>query len=328
MTLLFVGHESDCYEPGNSSNVESTSFRESTTLGRAGVRVDGAPVVTYPDWGAVDELWVRFGMGGTNAGGTSGSSVIWDARNAAGTVMARIRKTAGGSNGAAVAEVWNGATYTAVSGAIVVYNSDGTAKSLRVHFKGGVSGVFQIWYEGALILDVTGDYSSAVSMVRCGFRGGVTSTSCVLSHVVIATTSILNMQCEQKPPAADSTDAATATATGTFADIDETSMLATDFVQLTNAGDRRSFTYTARTLTLEKVEGVTLSCNALYEPGGATSIRPYLKIGGVRYYGTTFALGLTSRGYQYTWTTNPATGVAFTTAEANAAGLEGGWEAV
>jgi hypothetical protein len=47
-----------------------------------------------------------------------------------------------------------------------------------------------------------------------------------------------------------------------------------------------------------------------------------------RYYGTTFALDVIPLAYQYTWQLNPATGVAFTAAEANAATLEWGWEAV
>jgi hypothetical protein len=154
--------------------------------------------------------------------------------------------------------------------------------------------------------------------------GGFDDTA--TAHSIVQTTPTLASTSEIKPPTSNGGDLDGA---GTYAAVDEATPYSdADMVTFSAAGQHQSFKAAARAHTQATVSGVTASCRAWYEAGGPTQLKPYLKIAGVRYYGTTFALDLVANAYQYTWQTNPATGVAFTPTEASDANLEWGWEAV
>ncbi len=51
---------------------------------------------------------------------------------------------------------------------------------------------------------------------------------------------------------------------------------------------------------------------------GAKTFKPYVKIGGVTYYGTTQSPTTTHSGFEYAWNVDPSTGVAWTIAGVNA----------
>jgi hypothetical protein len=327
--ILWQGHEADAYVIANSNNTEDVTAI-SAPYERAGMRAGksaSGSLKSTPDWPARDEIWHRFNHN-NGGGGYSAGEVFWAAENAAGTQVARIVQA---SSTTAQYQVSDGAGAWINVGAAFLLQGSNLTTRFDIHHKGGGAGQVEVWYgtPGAQtkVVDETGSYASAVSIVRI-FHGPESSAGgfwTTVAFEIVQTTSTLSSTSEIKPPTSNGADV---DGTGTYADVDEQVYSDVDFITLSAAGERQSFKAAARTQSQTVVTGVTASCRAWYEAGGPTHLKPYLTIAGVRYYGTTFALDLVARGYQYTWGTNPATGDAFTAAEANAATLEWGWEAV
>jgi hypothetical protein len=326
MAVLWQGHEAEAYILGDATNVEDSGVADSG-YERTGMRVGrtSGSLTSAPDWGAVDEIWHRFVH--ASSGGYSVNMVIWAAKNSSGQIVAQIIVP---TTTTAKYQVWNGAAFVDVGSAWSLLGADTKAR-FDIHHRGGSTGIVEVYYGApgsrSLVVGVSGSYTSAVSIVRVFHApntvGGFFNT--VVAHEVVQTTSTLNATSEVKQPTSEGTDVG---GTGAYTDVNESTFSDANLINFSAAAQRHSFKAGARTLTQAIVTGVTASCRAWYEAGGPTQIKPYLMIGGTRYYGTTFTLTLTAAAYQYTWTTNPSTGVAFTPAEANSATLEWGWEAV
>ena len=326
-TTIWVGHEADAFIIAASDQQENAGAAVSG-LERTGMRTGRSSaniLVSSPDWTALSDFWCQFRY----TGATTTNQQIWIGYNASGTAVARLIFT---TNSAIQFQVWNGSAWVNIG---ATFNIAGGVAKTDIHLVAAVSGAVQIYHGAAgsqvKVLDTTGDYSGAANIVRIGQQantagGGFDSD---ISHCIVQTgTPTLNVTSEIKPPSSDGSDNDGGAAGTQFGLVNETSYNDSNFVALTASGKHQSFKSAARTLTQSVCTGVTISARMWYEGGGPTSVKPYLTIGGTRYYGTTFALDVLPKGYQYTWNLNPATGVAFTVAEANAATLEWGWEAV
>jgi hypothetical protein len=103
-------------------------------------------------------------------------------------------------------------------------------------------------------------------------------------------------------------------ATGNFGEIDDfnTAAYDGDLISLAATGDRKSVKngvdrdYDGRTIA-----GVGFAYRASCGATGPTSARPYLKIGGTRYYAATQALTTTKLNYFAWWALDPSTGIAW-----------------
>ncbi len=68
------------------------------------------------------------------------------------------------------------------------------------------------------------------------------------------------------------------------------------------------------------INSLTMYYKLRYEAAGGTrTVSPYVRLSGVKYYGTTSALTITYTQFSYTWSVNPATGVAWTSAQIDSA---------
>jgi hypothetical protein len=324
--VLWQGHEVDAYRISNTSNVENHGAIDAA-YERAGMRVGrwgAGDLYSRPDWPATSEIWHHFNhvSGAYNAG-----LVFWAACQADGTKVAQI-----------VAVNTTTAKYQRLAGGVMVdvgapfaIQDPNTVVRFDVHHKGTVDGKIEVWYGtvGAQnkVVDAAGDFSGAAAIVRIYHGtnnvGGGYDTS--VAHEIVQTTSTLSSTSEIKPPTSQGADA---DGTGSYLDVDEEVFSDVDIITLSASGHRQSFKSPARLHTQSVVTGVTISCRAWFEAGGPSQIKPYLTIGGVRYYGPAFDLDLVAGAYQYTWAANPATAAAFTPAEASDANLEWGWEAV
>lgn len=321
MTVLWVGHEAECYTIESGANQENGGASEAG-FERTGFRIgrNGGQSSTRPDFPAQNEIWHRF----RHSDRTVAGQILWAAVNGAGTKVAQLTavtvSTAQFSvNGVNVGPVLD--TSPGVNGAVTRYD---------IHLLAQAAGKVEIYYGTpggqVKILDAAGDYSAAAGIVRCYHQANTTGGGydTDVGHAVIQTTPTLSTTSEVHPPTSQGADA---DGSGDYTAIDELTYSDADLVTLPAIGNHQSYKSPARTLTQTVVSGVTVSWRAWYEAGGPASVKPYLTIAGVRYYGPAFALDLVALGYQYTWQTNPATGVAFTPAEANDATLEWGLEA-
>lgn len=114
---------------------------------------------------------------------------------------------------------------------------------------------------------------------------------------------------------------------GTYLDVDEI-ITDTAVVSLNAAGNKQSVKSVSRTVD-NNVIGFSVTCVAAKADNtGPQSIRPFVVISGTVYYGPTFALLESAKGFYHNFAVNPATSGAWTAAVLNAATFEYGWEAV
>lgn len=320
MTLLFQGHERDSFIASSASCTEiTTAGHFDSSVSRCAVVVGTSwtdSIKTYP-FSAVSDIWCKFKIRfSTNI---SSGRTVFAFRNGSAVAMLRLQLT---SNNVIQLQYYNGSGYTNVGSTLTINTS--TLYTFDVHIKGGASGEIDFYNGGTLHASGTGSYTSVANIVE-GYWEACEVSAARVSAVICDTTSTLTHRTESEIPTSDGTDTG---GTGGYADIDETPLSTADYLLLPANGDNHSFKSAARTQTLAQVGGVTVSGSLYYVAGGATKARPYLKIGGTRYYGTTFTLQTSAAPYSYSWVTNPATGIAWTSSDASDADLEWGWEAV
>lgn len=221
-------------------------------------------------------------------------------------------------------QYYNGSGYTSTGSGP---NPASVMNTFDIHvLKGSGTAVIEWWMNGGLIRSVTGATLTGfgnIAKVRLQwFNDGNDHFSEVALTDTIRTA---GWNVTTRPPTGAGGDTA---GTGAYTDVNEINLDQSAFIQLGTAGDQRSFVRAASSL-VNSIKGFTVAGNIRrVDATGPQQIKPYLKISGTRYYGTTFALTTTFANYQYTWELNPATGVAFTVSEANGTGIEYGWEAV
>lgn len=118
--------------------------------------------------------------------------------------------------------------------------------------------------------------------------------------------------------------------TGDFNSVNSTgSTYDATFISLPTAGLRRSIKNTAnRNYNGRTVRAVAVNARLRRGTTGPTRAAVYLTIGGTRYFHPTVQLLTTSfESYTFVWETNPATGLAWDLADAQAASVEWGVEA-
>ena len=160
----------------------------------------------------------------------------------------------------------------------------------------------------------------AITYVDLNVFGGSSAGNIEMwSNIILADLerSLAEVYYETEGPNANGLDLGT---TGTYLDVDEAvnDGYAT-MVQLAAAGNRASFRAPARTYRTAANAGarcLAVTVAADLRAGEDVTLGPqyakfYLLLGGVRYYSPSFALSTTGKGYQYSWNTNPATGLAW-----------------
>lgn len=300
----------DALDRGVGTNTESTGGRDST-YSRMG---SSAQVVS--DFGTnMTEGWVHFYVNNISGNASNGTPMIL--RNSAGSQFIRIN--AGEPNW--TLQYWSGSAWTSVG------SSTGRVDGgyIDIHFKIGTGDGILEWYvNSVLVASSTTLNLNAYSEVRSG-QWNHAQVGYAYSQVLASDTATIGVRCLTVPPTSNGTDTG---GTGAVTDINESTINTSTFVSFDTAGQRRSTVSTARSLT-RQIKAVTVSGQIRkVDSTGPQSIKPYLLISGTRYYGTTFALTVGIANYQYTWNTNPATSAPWTTADANSASLEMGWEAV
>lgn len=186
----------------------------------------------------------------------------------------------------------------------------------------GAAGRIEFYNDGALMGAADLNLSLFANVAYCQIWTELQSGR---SQNIIADQSLVLWNLRTASPSADGTDTG---GIGGVANVNAAALTDSTWIEFAAAGDRRSFVAAARSLT-QMIKGVTASVRAMrVDATGPQRIRPYLLISGVRYFGPSFLLTTGLAPYQHTWETNPATGAAWTNAEANAASLEFGWEAV
>ena len=317
MTIYHLGHEAESIDtPAASGAGSRRAYSRSTTnglLARTGLLGSVSPGLA-DFWAG----WVQ--QNGTTIGATNATVATF--YNNAAVACLRLINTAQNS---AKIQVWNGAAW--VDAGIAGINGPWSTPAVYILHVNCLTGFIEMWTDGVKNGEVTlgALWFNNLAIVSLPVPQGSFNTS----EVVLADESLLGFEVWTMPPSGNGTDVdGVYVGAGTVADVNETAFSAATYLEFSNAGDKRSFVKAATTMN-KYVKAVLAACHAMRVDGtGPQQIRPYILIAGVRYYGTTFALTTTMANYKYAWNLNPATGAVWTTAAANAANLEIGWEAV
>lgn len=314
MTVYFQGSEGENF---NAVGSNDTSGDHDTVWSRQALNGSKRAYTGA----AITDFWVR-----TNARNTTtilGNNHVWATiYDLAGTARIRWRGT---SNNVWAIEYWNGSSWVATGcSGTGIWN---TQVEIVCHID-ITTGTVETWNNGTLQGSVTGvplsTYFADLSSVLFSQPTG----NFYVSQVIIADESLLLWNLASAWPIANGTDT---DGVGDYTNVDENGVSDTDYNSFTAAGEKRSYTLstTNRNNISRYAKAVTAACRAMrLDNTGPQQIRPYLLIGGTRYYGTTFMLTTGWDAYHYTWRDNPATGLAWEIAEVEDTALEVGWEAV
>ena len=324
MTVLFVGSEREALQ----QNIAAGTYYENNNLlenpySRGNAGMDGGASTFYECVFSeeVSECWLHYRRRYSGFDDQTSAPEI-QFMDAANNIIAKVAITSGSTY---VLQYWNGAAFVVVGTSML--NAVNTIWEIDINIKKDATTGRVAWYRSgvlhaeALGLNLTsfGD----IAKVRLVGRGSTNYWNQVIATAGDEPTITWNLW--TLVPNADGTDT---DGIGTYADVDELSMDTNDFIQLDNAGDKHSFLHAAITAE-DFIRGVGVAaCARRVDGSGPQNIRPYLIIGGVRYYGDTFALTTGFLDYQYIWNLSPATSTDWTTAEVNDPTFEMGWEAV
>lgn len=330
MTIYFQGSELEALwpnpsvGPGNEQNVVESPWSRAGSLPPGGasgwLRADaGQELPTF--YGHVYFASVNpININANNIG-------MMEWTDASGVGAVRLYNN---DNGVWQAQYWDGDSWVNFGGQAAIIQT-GVTYDVRIQLGNGTTtpDIIEIYINETVASAVSG-----VNLLKSNFPNGiryqlhrtVNNSTFSWSQCVIADVPTLDWNSKTVVPATDGTYSTDGT--GVVTDVNESPVNNATFISMDTAGQRRSFKAAARTLTNE-VKGVTITGRIrLGDSGAPTKMKPFLLIGGTRYYGTTFTLTLGYLNYQYTWNSNPSTGVAWTPSQVNDANLEWGWEAV
>lgn len=333
MALDFVANEGDCWvtsavSTGTQLSVETSRVRTGMNVanGNAGFTAESRSI---PARTAGEVSW-RFNNNSNWVNGVT--NFAW--RSAADVEVVRIRNTATGSQ---QLQYWNGTAFVGVGSAQaviqnityrarLVYSGLGTTNgSLTLTYINVASGTVDFTWS-ASGLDLTNCPNIAKNVLLRATTGTLG-----VSEYVSGDENLAGVVCHAGVGTANGTD--NTGAVGTFANIDEgpntqNSFDDGDVIQLPAAGNRYSMTMPARNFSGRAVRSIVINYRARRGVSGPTTIRPYLKIGGTRYYAADQVLTTAFvSGYQAFFNVDPSTAAAWATAAAEDAALEFGWEA-
>lgn len=332
MSYDFVAVEGDCWLAagilgGSTIGMELTRIRTATNFANAGFNSE-SPV--FASRTAGQAIWR---MNNNSAWQINTTNFFW--RSSGGVEVVRIRNTAAGVQ---QLQYWNGSAFVGVGAtqtpvldrifrARLVFSGLGTAAgSLTLTYTNVANGIIEhTWTASGL------DLNSCPNIARVGVNKSTTGAFVVGEYVFSGVVDLDATVVHEGVGTGAGTD--NVNAVGTFLSIDEGSGVTSstddsDFVQIGAVGDRYSMVMPARSFGGKAVKSIVINYRAQRGVTGATSVRPYLKISGTRYYAATQALTTSFvSAYQAFFNLNPATAAAWTAAVAEGAALEFGFEA-
>ncbi|MDR7101462.1 hypothetical protein [Croceicoccus sp. BE223] len=316
MVLRFQGGENDAFLATPAGTTDAGAYVAPNRAGSAGV--------TTPFFADTPIGSCRFMAGNdgqTYSLGYYSGSTIFELKSA--DNVARIRLQTAGSNNLNF-QWYNGTAWVTIGGAFYGAWSDDVAVNINWKID-AAAGYITLFVNGSFVRGITAADTSALSPIARVQSYTPSQERLTISELIVDTQNCLNSRVYHFPPTAQGDDAG---GTGNYTAIDETAVSVADFVQFDAVGQKQCYTSAARATTLRPT-GLTVVGNFLRtSETGPTGVRAYLKIGGVYYYGAAQAVDVINTHLRETWLINPATGLAWTNAEINAATLQWGWEAV
>jgi hypothetical protein len=325
VTVFFQGSELDAFnhEVGLGVYIDADTTTAVDPYSRAAsiVQSNDAGFLILGDGVSREDVYFHFWTAPSGSSNCRLDRVAFEIKNQADVAVMRLWINDGGlTSCSGEIQFWDGAAWVA-SGYILQWVSslNGPLNVIDIHCN--IDGTFGMYLDSETIVETTVVWPSTTGFTQLEIHPNRRNRS--IAQGIVSDVPCLDSLVWTIPPTVNGTDA---DGTGDYTDVDELLLDNTDYVELAAPGDKQSFKAAARTLTSD-ILAVTVA-GRLRSSAGGESAKPYLLIGGVRYYGDTFALSTGYLSYQYTWDNNPDTASPWTPSEANDADLEWGWESV
>jgi hypothetical protein len=273
----------------------SSRQRCSVSIPTASSYLDTPP---FLDAAAPTTIWV---MGTINHNSAGGGNNLMELINSTGTPVFRCYNPNNGIMGFQV-DWWNGSAW--------VTGGTGASYNLLVMHKivikliCGASGSFQVWVNGALV------YSGNITSANCNNVAKVryrAATTASWSEMAGADFDLRDVVIRNDPPTGAS---ATHTSwTGTYTDVDDTTINDTDLITASSGSLRESYTHTSYTIpTGYSINSVWIVGRGSVNGAGPSDAKFFLRAASTDYDGSTLSLtsGLEPRAAY--WATNPSGG--------------------
>lgn len=325
MTVFFLGSERDAVK----TNVATGSYSDSTGVSesphsRGGVvhtAVNDGYLVVGDGVERTEAYWHFFTMPNGSANSQSGYSVFELLNQDETPVMRAYVEDSTLTTCTAKIQFWDGSAWDD-SGETISWIESLSAPELHIDIYAKTTGEVGIYVNAETLVEKTVTWPSTTGFLDVRVRRNRRNRG--VSQCIVSDVPMLDAKVWTVAATSDGTD--TDASVGSYDDINDLTLDDSAVVQLDSAGDKHSFKADARTLVSD-IHSVGVA-GRLRSPGGGESAKPYLLIGGVRYYGDTFALTTGWDAYQYVWNVNPATSSPWEPSEVNDADLEWGWEMV
>jgi len=327
-TILFAGGE-DLDFTGNGSAISvSTSTGFNSTYSRESVYStyqNGSYYIVTPVFTSSSTFWVHFDYLGTSF---YNNPLYWIALlDSSGIPRIYIETTHNMGNNVTSGVTINkanaaGTVTLLATSAGTVYITPESTVDLYVNY--GASGTITLYQNGAPIVtysgDVTTDGNTALAQL---WLGANTYNQTYYSQVIVSTLDSRAMHLATIPPAANGNTMAW---TGTVGNINATSYNDSNVISSATSGQLAEFTASALPTGSYSIAAVVQSARASATVGGIQNLQFDTRTGGTSYQSANQTLSPGMSHYAYIWSTNPNTGVAWTTSDLGAAGFNLGVE--
>lgn len=252
----------------------------------------------------------------------SNSGVPWQLLTSALVGVVRLQRTSSLDR----FQYWNGATWVDITSVPATVNM--ALADLKIYYKGGVSGVLQLYKNGVLTFNESGDFSAHGTPRFVRYQRYSGSNNAGVMEMMVADESLLGHRFIYQVPESNGANTAW---TNDYTAIDEADLNNDDVIYSTSAGDRETFKSSSRATPIGSfvVKAVVVSHNSAKGTTGPTKVETQLRIGSTDYdSGQQDAMLYGFTGKQHMWTTDPSTGIAWTPTDAADANLEYGVKSV
>lgn len=318
----------DGMTPVGSASVDGSGV--STTTRSAGNMSSAANIARSPELPSRDAGNAGFAFVTNSVNDAWGVLVLLTG----GILSNRIRIVRTGATNQHAFQYWNGSAWVNIGATFAL--AGGTAYQCRVSWSGygtsaGVISARLFLDAGeALVAERSAsalDFSSLTGINRIEVSTSVNSQAMRYSAIFVCDDNGDTSYVYTNVANAEGADTG---GTGGFASVNTTGTnYDATFISLPTAGLRRSIKNTAnRNYGGRTVRAVAVNARLRRGASGPTRAAVYLTIGGTRYFHPNVQLLTTAfESYTFVWETNPATGLAWNTADAEAASVEWGVEA-
>jgi hypothetical protein len=319
MTVFFAAGELEAYTVSGPVTESTNSGTYDTACARCSIRpfTNTADYAESPVYTSATTSWTHFEVTTGNSAGTSGNTLItW--YNSSATAVFRLQFT---GSGVLQAQYWNGSAWTNIGSTTTLSVSVRYIIDLKIIC--GSSGSFELYLNQTLTLSGSASMGSVTNIARHRLQTPTSGgTGGGFSQIICADVSTVGWKLYLKPPTGNGANTAF---TGTFADVDETSLNDADYIESVAANDVETYTGAAMTFASGAVKAVVVSARALNIATGPQNMQLALRRSSTNYFTADVAgIGTGFAPFLGIWETDPSTGAAWTSANAALAANEFG----